>query len=412
MFERLLISITRHRVKSLLTATISLLAVLFFFIYLSSLIGNIDEFNSLGKSLPIDGQVTNINGTYVEDIRISAAKVQKLERTNEIENVRKTTILYLDSQDLVLEEEEATTLIMMRREYYTLYGVNDAEAVPGFEEATYYDDYSNSVLGTDEAICLVEENHMKEQNLQIGDTYINTLYRKRYKDAEYTYVANYVGKLEAKIIGTFKASISEDASDIIQVIAPIRYIREIYRENDVNYSVHSMSFTLKNGFNVNSFKEQALDIGFVSRNPLSDGFGHDGEALVLYDESFIKTAEQLQKNISLMQIFAPIIFIIVAFIGFLTSYLLLQSRQNEFAIMRSLGQSKASVFFSLLLEAVILALIGGLAGSIIGIIIGTDLLTALVILGIFIILYSLGTVIALLFLNRFSVMEVLTKADE
>ncbi len=401
-------NINRHRVKSILSVLISLLIVLFLFIYLGGLAENMEEFSILSDTLPVEGKITNITGSKDNDLNISAAKVQQLERTEMLRDVKKITTYHIDETLSQYNEEE------LRKQIFDtmMFSTNVIEALPYVKEINLSDGHSVDFLGQQEAFCILEKKYMTEQGLNLGDEYEASIYRKKWDMWLVSYEHVFVNTVHMKIIGTYEID-AQEARGITtpHVITPIQYVREAFREVDAAYSVHSMKFTLSDALKMNEFKEKAAEIGFASRDP-QGGNDNIGAAIVTYDESFIKTAEQLQKNISLMQIFAPIIFIIVAFIGFLTSYLLLQSRQNEFAIMRSLGQSKASVFLSLLIEAMILALIGGLIGSVIGIIIGTDLLTALVILGIFIILYSLGTVIALLFLSRFSVMEVLTKADE
>ena len=109
---------------------------------------------------------------------------------------------------------------------------------------------------------------------------------------------------------------------------------------------------------------------------------------------------------------APLIFIIVAVIGFIASYLLMQSRRNELAIMRSLGMGKKRCFTIILLESLMLALIGSVVGTVgAQIIVDVSPLMTGVILGSFLITYLLGTAIALFLLNRFSVMAILTKTD-
>lgn len=409
MLERVVLNIARHRAKSLLTILISLLIVLFFFIYLSGLLSNIVQYESLGESLPVEGAVSNVSGNLFDDIRISAAKVQKLEKTGVIKNVRKNIIHFFDTECRVLNEDEAIGEFFQTR----LMGINTEEALPDFAGATYAEGYSSELFSSSEAVCLVDENYLAESDFELGDDFVSTLYRKDYKDSEYTYKIVYTAELKLKIVGTYKLAMSESSVEPPQVIVPIKYLRELYREEDVKFTVHSMRFTLKNGFDLDKLKEEAKEIGFENRNPLKFTTQHVGKSLVLYDEAFIKTSEQLRKNINLMQIFAPFIFLIVAFIGFLVSYLLMQSRQKEFAIMRSLGKKKTQIFAELMLESFMLAALGGFIGVLFGLL-ATEIDTwiVLVIFVTFVLLYSLGTMIALILLNRFSVMEVLTKREE
>lgn len=414
MFERIWLNITRHKAKSLLTIVISLLITMFLLLYLAGLMSNMIEYKNLPQTLPVEGVVTNIPGKWSNDIRISASKVEKLEKTGLIKDVKKSTLLYFDHEERKLNPDEASWIDMRTQ----LAGVNTPEAVPEFKEAVYMEGYNSDVFLTDEQVCIVDEMYMEEMGLKLGEVYNITGYYKHYDDGKYIYEVRYVGELSAEIVGSFNINLTSVSGMQSQVIMPIRYVREVYRENEplredkLFYSVHSMSFTIENPLEINNFKEKVREIGFVRRNPTSTAFDHDGKALVVYDETFIKTSEQLQKNISMMQVFAPIIFAIVAFIGFLVSYLLMHSRQNEFAIMRSLGTKKASVFVTLLAESFVLSFIGALVGVLIGILIlNIAVYIAFIILAVFVLLYMLGTLAALILLNRFSVMEILTKRE-
>ncbi len=403
-------NIKTHKRSSILAILISALLILFMFLYLGGLSESQSELANLSYAVPVEGKIVNPNGSWDTELQISPSMVQKLERTEMIKDVIKTANFYVDDTLTVYTEEEQAWLGLDK----LLCSANTLEAFPYVNSDTidFAEGYTKDFIASGEAVCILESEYMNEQNLSIGDTYKTSVYRKRYEYSALIYSLRYVTDIELKIIGSFEIDYSKvGGAETGIAVAPLRYVREVFRDIDAPYGVHSMHFAWAGDGDLDAFKAAAEEIGLKPRNP-QDGLDVVGKALVLYDEAYIKTESQLMKSISLRQILLPLIFAVISAIAFLISYLLLQSRQNEFAIMRSLGQSKASVFLSLLTEAVILALIGGLAGSIIGIIIGTDLLTALVILGIFIILYSLGTVIALLLLNRFSVMEVLTKADE
>jgi len=152
------------------------------------------------------------------------------------------------------------------------------------------------------------------------------------------------------------------------------------------------------------------ELGFMSVD-MQKGFSRVGEALTMNDETFIMSATQLTKSLNLLKSFAPLLFTLVFVIGFVASYLLIQSRRNEFAIMRSLGMSKRISFLIVLIESLILVIIGSILGLLpANILVGVRIETAGILLG-FLIFYMLGNILALILLNRFSVMAVLSKAD-
>lgn len=404
-------NIFKHKMKSFFAALISFLIILFLFVYLGGLIGNKDELDNLSYTLPVEAEIVNANGSRNNDLNISPGKVQKLERTNMIKDVVKITNHYVDESLTEYNEGE-----LAGQHFETkLFTSNTFDGFTYIEKESIElsEGYTADFLESKEAICILEKNHMTQNNLKVGDEYSVNLYRRKYDDYLIMYEMNYVNKCTMKIIGSFQID-SDMARGVTTpiAVAPIAYIRQVYKETDAPYHINSMSFFLNDALEINKFKKEIEEIGFVPRNP-QGGYDIVGTSVVTYDESFIKTEKQLRENINLMEIFAPLVFLVVAFIGFLASYLLMQSRKNEFAIMRSLGKSKKGVFAAAFLESLLLSVMGGIIGSVAGFyILDISIFTILLILSIFIVLYLMGTIVALILIGRFSVMEILAKADE
>lgn len=404
-------NIKKHKLKSLFAALISLLIILFLFVYLGGLYASTNQLENLSETLPVEGVISDISGSNTTDLFIGPSKVQKLEETGLLRDVVKIKVDHVDGHPDGYTAEE------IKKMHFTdlLFSVNTMEAFPYIPENSVQlaEGADKDFLSGDDNVCILEKSYMQLLELKVGDTYQTSLYRRKYDDWLMYYEMVYGASAKMKIIGTFEVDASLlSGSTYPSVIAPLKYVREAYRETEEPYRLTSMSFKLKNALDMNKFKAQAAEIGFEERNA-EVGFDISGKAIILYDEAFIKTATQLKENISMMRLFAPLVFLVVAFIGFLSSYLLMQSRQNEFAIMRSLGTTKIYCFFTILIESAILCLAGGALGAAAGIIfINISPLSGLIILGIFTSLYLLGTAVAVILLNRFSVMEILVKRDE
>lgn len=409
MLEMVFKNITKHKLKSVFAAGISLLIILFLFIYLGQLAANRSELANLSELLPVEGRVSNQEGSWYYGLDISPARVQKLEQTGMIKDVVKTTSSHVSEGLVTYDSEE-----LAKQHFSTmLFSANTMEAFPYIDSIEFTEGYTEAFLKEKEALCILEKSYMDTWGLQAGDIYKATIYRRQYDSYFIYYEMEYVNQAELTIIGSYEIdAIKAQELTTPHVIAAMPHIREVFREAEAPYYLESMRFVLKDALSMNAFKQQVEEIGFKNRNAQAD-FDIYGNAMTLYDESFIKTAEQLNENIYLMQLFAPLVFLVVAFIGFLASYLLMQSRKNEFAIMRSLGTSKWYTFFVILVESIILALFGGLAGAAVGVVVfAVDIISALLIFLVFLLLYMLGTAVALILLNRFSVLEILTKADE
>ena len=91
-------------------------------------------------------------------------------------------------------------------------------------------------------------------------------------------------------------------------------------------------------------------------------FSTQGSAAVINDRKFILRAEPLERNIRLLQSLYPLFFAAVAVIAFLVSYLLAQSRRDEIAVCRSLGESRTGVFLQFFWESTVVCLSGAVLG--------------------------------------------------
>lgn len=410
MLSQIIKNIRTHKVSAVLTVIISCLLMLFLLFYLGGIVSSQHELDNLHKALPVECKVVNPDGSWDRDLQIPASMVQKLEKTEMIKDVVKTASFYVDDTMKIYSEEEQNHLGFST----ILASANAFAAFPYIDESTLYfaEEYTKDFINSAEAVCILQNEYMENLGLKVGDMYSASVYRKKYEFSALFYQLKYAADIKMKIIGSFDIDIAKIGNTEAPIaIAPIKFVREVFREADSPYSVHSMNFILKDARQLDQFKLAAEEIGFKPRNP-QDGLDVVGKALVLYDESFIKTEAQLIKSIDLRQLLLPIIFTVVGAIALLISYLLMQSRKLEFAIMRSLGVGKLYSFFVTLLESLILSFIGGIAGSLIGLLLLSILLIdILTVLSIFLILYILGTAISTILLNRFSVMEILTKNE-
>ena len=173
----------------------------------------------------------------------------------------------------------------------------------------------------------------------------------------------------------------------------------------------SARFRVSQPLELNRFKEEMDKLGLMPVISQANSTQR-GTSLTVNDETFIKAATRLKENITLQRMIMPFIILIVGLLGFVVSYLLLQSRRPEIAIMRSLGVSQRSCFVMLLFESAILELSGSLLGVAAAMmLIDVDIVLGLAVVIPFFAIYMAGTAVALILLGRFSVMQVLTALD-
>lgn len=120
------------------------------------------------------------------------------------------------------------------------------------------------------------------------------------------------------------------------------------------------TFALNYVENLESFRDYLEDANIsqvrkVAKNRLT---------IILRDRSFTDKIEGLGRYISFSKILFPILFVLVATLGFVISWLMVNGRRMEFAILRGLGASRRRVFWSIFLEQMLLCVIGSFSGGI------------------------------------------------
>lgn len=400
-------NISRHRKKSFLSIVISTMIVLFLLLYMENIERNKAQLIKISQTIPVTGRVCNIDGSQDVGLQIDFENLNKINETNLVKNEVFTIQAYAD---LATRSYEGRS----HRPEFSFVGSNSFSAFSAFssKDVSYIDNYDKSFLNGYEPICIVRNRFMKEQKISPGDELEIVVYAPEY-DSEgwYTFKYKKIDVVKLKVIGSYYADTNILSDKMPDIISPIGFVESVYEAADIKCYASAARFNLKDPIKINEFKSEMQKIGFSSTD-MQAGFSRVGEALTINDETFIMSATQLTESFNLLKSFALLIFIIVGLIGFIVSYLLMQSRQNEFAIMRSLGTSKRKSFKIIFLESMILVILGIIIGAIISaFFVNVKIKTMGFVLIAFLIFYMMGTAIALLLLNRFSVMTVLSKID-
>lgn len=197
-----------------------------------------------------------------------------------------------------------------------------------------------------------------------------------------------------------------------EAILPLDCVREAYHSRGIDFYADSGSFVVKDPFQLNALKEEMYhEVKFLPVVTRAQQ-RFDGNALTIMDETFIRSAETLQGNLALLRGMLPFLAAIVIFIGYLCSYLSLQSRQEEYALMRSLGTGRGRSFLLLFGETALVAAGACLLGSLAALVFFGTKTEVLALAGaLFFLAFLAGTAAAIFSLYRLSVMEMLSKND-
>ncbi|MBR5490062.1 MAG: hypothetical protein IKV79_02190 [Oscillospiraceae bacterium] len=168
----------------------------------------------------------------------------------------------------------------------------------------------------------------------------------------------------------------------------------------------SCAFTLSDAGKLDELRDYLHEKSFTR----VDSLRSNRTTVLLFDRSFVETVGGLGRYISFSQLLFPVLFALVALLGFIVSWLMVNSRRMEFAILRGLGASKMRVFFSFFLEQTMLCLIGSIVGCI-GLLAITGSLAWLGAVGIFALCYLLGAALSVMAVGRTHLMSLLSERE-
>lgn len=397
-------NIVRHRKKSILLILVGVLTVLILDVYA----GNMDSTERQLKRLPevmrVQAKVSNLNGSLEEGMTIREDRVQAIRASEHAAEVVFTVRLRLGFGAFTPEEYEGNL------SYYGA-GMNAIGGMPGLkaEEITFLPGKDVSVLETAEKVCIVDAAVMEREGLQLGDEVEITSFCYRYEERNYEIFLDLLDTDVYQIVGAMRIGEYKGNWVPADVIFPLDCVRETFHRQGIEFLADSGSFVVKDPFRLNECKEQMQELGMLPVISRAD-FSYDGNALTIMDESFIRSAEALEENLALLRGMLPFVAALVALIGYICSYLSIQSRKEEYALLRSLGAGRCRSFFAFFGETAVVAATAVLCGSGMAFLLLSVSLKVSAQAGVlFFFAFLAGTAAALLSLHRLSVMELLSK---
>ncbi|WRS26204.1 ABC transporter permease [Oscillospiraceae bacterium MB08-C2-2] len=399
--------------KSLLMVAVCTLIVLFLFLYIGSMQANQIQLANLPDAMPVYARISNLNGTMNSGgILIKENVINTLTDSPHV-----TELAYTVPLGVALGRITEQGMQDMKTGDLTFplaAGANGLIACPGLlpENITFIDGAGPEFLEGEEALCIIRNGDMERNNLELGDRVWMTLFYATYPNDRYDLTYKWLGMFEVKIVGS-RGDVGDSADGSIpsQIIFPAKWIQRLHKDAGIMFFADSARFRVAHPLELNAFKAQMKELQLMPVISQAQ-HSHRGNALTVNDEVFVRAASRLMDNITLMRVFTPFVCVIVGLVGFVVSYLLMNSRKPEIAIMRSMGMSRGKCFAMLFLENFILELVGSSLGILAATLFAQmSAALAVTVVALFFACYMAGTAAALVIIGRFSVMAVLAALE-
>lgn len=397
-------NIKRNKFKSMITISICIFVILLLNLYMKNMKSTNEQLTNLSSITTIYCRITNLNGSLETGLEISEDLVDNLMSSNQIEDTTFAIRLMAGEGGFNVDDWKENLTILVA-------GTNKITGIAGLslENIHMNEKAVTNFFSSFESICLVSETVMEKHKWNIGDIVTLNLYYLYYDDRNQLHYEP-LELTSVKILGTMDTINSSTEQIPPDILLPFESIRKSFHQQQVPFMVESASFNVADPLKLNDFKEEMKSFGLMQKLPTADQ-NYQGIALTVRDTTFRTLASQLRQSIDTLQGFFPLISITIVCIGYITSFLLINSRKKEFALMRAIGVGKGSCFGLFLIEQLVLILIGEVIGGVVAIFLFRSGVVIVEAGALFFISYLLGCIVALWRMGRISVIEALFSAE-
>jgi len=350
-----ILNLWRRRNKSALMALVCAVAAVFVLIYLNSIKSNQEQLLMFSRELPVKARIVNGKGSKERGLFIPKDLIDSIESTGFVKDPLYTTRMaaVLSSGDPDDNKDIAMVLC-----------ANDEKAIPDYEDRNIIleDGTDMDFLQGNKPVCLAGETFLARNNLSVGDNIDIKLYKRKYDPYGFTYDYEWLADCSLRIIGSISMASSDNEFTYIDILCPLGWAEEKHALAGSEFHLDSASFTVNDPLRLNDFKaEMKKYLHSVSPTGSESSMG---DCLIVYDEIFILSVGRVKDTLKILYTFAPIMFVIIALVGYTAAYLLIQDRRIDIAIMRSLGTGSAACMAAMIIEYSILGFMGCLLGNV------------------------------------------------
>lgn len=268
-----------------------------------------------------------------------------------------------------------------------IYSLESDPALSPVEGAVveFYEGWDESVFHTEQRVCLIPAQEME-----------------LYPEGKVNVIRSGGYALEMTVIGTVQGGLGS------VYYAPMNMTWDA----DVSFSkqIKNCSFYIRDNRELEETKAALYEEFVVPK--LSNDLGGNQFGLIVHDEAYLATLEEIESNLDMLRILLPVLMVLIGAIGCFASYMTTRSRQKEFAVMRCLGMKQGKIFSLVIFEQTLLALLGGALGVGFGWVIDGSLEAgALVKAGAVIAVFLAGASVAAIRVTGVNVMKLMKVED-
>ena len=230
------------------------------------------------------------------------------------------------------------------------------ELTEGWGGKIYWNEgYDESILLSDELVCLVPESMNYKTKLELEFDYQIVIDGVVWKD---TWL-----KRTFQVVGYYT-----DPGNT-RIYCPYNTVAWVHAYLSKPKSIEQIGAILNDNTQLDALKETAAK-WFAQPNPSGTktpwgrfGYEYYFYALDIEDGMLTDLSTSMKNSLRLNELVSAVVFALSAGAGFLTGFLVIRSRKREIALMRTMGNRQASIFLELAAEQVLCLTVGIVLGG-------------------------------------------------
>ena len=436
------LSVRRNGARSVVVPVAAFVLAMLVILFSGLSVGWVKQMDTLYDETEIQGQFTSTNGQLYSDLVLNPKALRFLWNTGMLSELNislgwpyflEREIPAFGSSSFGQESRE-----IWISEQPKLIALNDISAAPEFYYAdaniTWLAGYDESIFrgnavsayyeyeDTEPVPAIIDRDFAADHGLQLGDFLAISFHKDKIDFPTNLMVAGFFNKMGSGANIYVPLAFCYDPEwllgeeDVLTDLDQSSWDSYYFTEADweeysrigrmISTTFQTCRFTLKSARDLENFRRALFEgrfsqVGTLRGNRLT---------VVLRDSTFNETVAGLNRYIAFADMLIPILLAMVGLVGFIVSWLMINGRKMEFAMMRGLGVSRLRVFMIFFTEQLMLCLAGCVPAVIwLAILGGTGRQWLMV--GGFFVCYMLGTVLSILLLGRVRLLQLLSERE-
>ncbi len=349
-----------HTFRRLRRTPVPALGILLFMAILSVVLcglqkandAELEKYNETYHTIPVDVAITNLSGTTSTNLDIPPMISEKFVCLGG----------YLTDLQKVCKHSIQGEHLGSKLAGITSFALSSELWAENGTLIEWKDGYSEDIFATNELVCLVPHSMPTQTDEETGMDCVELYFERMGRGGVEILTHN----LKLRVAGTYRGG------DGKTVYCPYTVCEQLYTVFDEVLYIQAMRATLKNNDDLEALRTESK-AWFAEPNPLGEKTPYEGNefiedyylfALDINDELLQRAVSTLQTSITTNRICTIVVLCLSAATGFLIGFLMVHSRKQEIALMRTMGTPNRSIYFGFALEQMLCVILGiALGGS-------------------------------------------------